>query len=278
MFGLEFGGKRATSSVERLHRAIHHVNLAHGMAVDVLRARVARSSIGCIHNYQPCLPSTLADTQAAKRCDVYWNKAFPDPQCLGAYPPPLRAEIEPHMQADDLARIGRPVDWFGLNHYSPVYVKTTANDVIGFGLGDRPTNIPLTPIGWPIMPGSFQDTLLQVSNRYALPIYVLENGIGAYDKPNTGGAVIDNDRIAYLRAYIGALNAAALAGADVRGYFVWSLLDNFEWDSGYEVRFGLAYVDYPTQRRIPKASFEWYRDLIKTARNASAAPICALPC
>ena len=120
--------------------------------------------------------------------------------------------------------------------------------------------------------------MLQVSNRYALPIYVLENGIGAYDKPNADGAVIDNDRIAYLRAYIGALNAAASAGADVRGYFVWSLLDNFEWDSGYEVRFGLAYIDYPTQRRIPKASFEWYRNLIKTARNASAASICALPC
>ena len=278
LFGLGFGGERATSSVDALHRAIHHVNLAHGMAVDVLRARVARSSIGCIHNCQPCLPSTPADTQAAKRCDVYWNKAFPDPQCLGTYPAPLLEEIEPHMQADDLARIRRPVDWFGLNHYSPVYVKATADDVTGFGLDEKPTDVPLTPIGWPIMPGSFQDTLLQVSNRYALPIYVLENGIGAYDKPNADGAVIDNDRIAYLRAYIGALNAAALVGADVRGYFVWSLLDNFEWDSGYEVRFGLAYVDYPTQRRIPKASFEWYRNLIKTARSASAVSICALPC
>ena len=267
LFGLGFGGKRATSSVCELHRAIHYVNLAHGMAVDILRGRVARSSIGCIHNYQPCLPSTPADGQAAERCDVYWNKAFPDPQCLGAYPALMRAEIEPHLQADDLARISRPLDWFGLNHYSPVYVKATANDVLGFALGDKPMDIALTPIGWPIVPDSFRDTLLQVSNRYALPIYVLENGMGAYDKPNEDGSVIDNDRIAYLRAYTGALNGAALAGADVRGYFVWSLLDNFEWDSGYAVRFGLTYIDYRTQRRVPKASFDWYGNLIKTARN-----------
>lgn len=266
-FGLGFGGKRAPSSVDALHRAIHYVNLAHGAAVDILRARVSRSLIGCIHNYQPCLPSTPADGEAAKRCDVYWNKAFPDPQCLGAYPALIRPEIEPYIQADDLARIRRPLDWFGLNHYSPAYVKTTANDVLGFGLGDKPPDIPLTPIGWPIMPDLFRDTLLQVSSRYALPVYVLENGMGAYDKPNDDGSVIDNDRIAYLRAYIGALNAAASAGADVRGYFIWSLLDNFEWDSGYAARFGLAYIDYPTQRRIPKASFEWYRNLIKATRS-----------
>lgn len=267
LFGLGFGGKRATSSADALHRAIHYVNLAHGMAVDILRARVAHSSIGSIHNYQPCLPSTPADGQAAERCDVYWNKAFPDPQCLGAYPALIRAQIEPYMQADDVARIGRPLDWFGLNHYSPVYVKAAANDVLGFGLGDKPTDIPLTPIGWPIMPDSFRDTLVYVSKRYGLPIYVLENGIGTYDKSNAGGSVIDNDRIAYLRAYIGAMNAAALVGADVRGYFIWSLLDNFEWNSGYDVRFGLVYIDYPTLRRTPKASFEWYHNLIKTARN-----------
>jgi beta-glucosidase len=96
---------------------------------------------------------------------------------------------------------------------------------------------------------------------------VLENGLGSYDKLDEGGAVIDHERIAYLRAYIGAMNDAALAGADVRGYFVWSLLDNFEWEAGYSVRFGLTYIDYPTQRRIPKASFQWYRDLIKAARG-----------
>ena len=268
LFGLGFGtGKRATTSVDALHRSIHHVNLAHGAAVDAIRARVPDSLLGAIHNYQPCLASRPGDKNAAERCDAYWNNAFPDPQYLGTYPYLMRSAIEPHMQAGDLARIRRPVDWFGLNHYSPVFVKTDTNSVTGFGFGDRPPEIPVTPNGWPIMPDSFRDTLLSVSKRYALPVYVLENGFGGFDKPDATGAVIDTDRIEFLRAYIGALNAAVVGGADIRGYFIWSLLDNFEWDAGYGVRFGLIYIDYPTQRRIPKASFEWYRDLIKTARN-----------
>jgi len=268
LFGLGFGtGKRATTSVDALHRSIHHVNLAHGAAVDAIRARVPDSLLGAIHNYQPCLASRPDDKNAAERCDAYWNNAFPDPQYLGTYPHLMRSAIEPHMQAGDLARIRRPVDWFGLNHYSPVFVKTDTNSVTGFGFGDRPPEIPVTPNGWPIMPDSFRDTLLSVSKRYALPVYVLENGFGGFDKPDATGAVIDTDRIEFLRAYIGALNAAVVGGADIRGYFIWSLLDNFEWDAGYGVRFGLIYIDYPTQRRIPKASFEWYRDLIKTARN-----------
>ncbi len=268
LFGLGFGtGKRATTSVDALHRSIHHVNLAHGAAVDAIRARVPDSLLGAIHNYQPCLASRPGDKNAAERCDAYWNNAFPDPQYLGTYPHLMRSAIEPHMQAGDLARIRRPVDWFGLNHYSPVFVKTDTNSVTGFGFGDRPPEIPVTPNGWPIMPDSFRDTLLSVSKRYALPVYVLENGFGGFDKPDATGAVIDTDRIEFLRAYIGALNAAVVGGADIRGYFIWSLLDNFEWDAGYSVRFGLIYIDYPTQRRIPKASFEWYRDLIKAARN-----------
>jgi beta-glucosidase len=268
LFGLGFGnGKRATSSSDTLHRAIHHVNLAHGAAVDVVRARVPDSLIGAIHNYQPCLPSRPSDETAAKRCDAYWNKAFPDPQCLGTYPELMQAAIERHMQADDLARIRRPVDWFGLNHYSPVFVKANAEVVPGFGFGDRPAEISVTPNGWPIMPSSFGETLSSVSKRYALPVYVLENGFGGNDKPDNAGAVIDADRIAFLQAYIGALNDAVARGADIRGYFIWSLLDNFEWDAGYGVRFGLTYIDYPTQRRIPKASFEWYRGLIKATRN-----------
>lgn len=268
LFGLGFGaGKLATSSGETLHKAIHYVNLAHGTAVDIIRSSVSDSSIGAIHNYQPCLPSSPLDGEAARRCDAYWNKAFPDPQCLGVYPEILRAAVEPFMEAGDLARICRPVDWFGFNHYSPVFTKTDANAVTGFGFGDKPPEIPITPVGWPIIPNSFRDALLDVATRYRLPIYVLENGLGGDDKPDEGGTVIDTARVDYLRAYIGAMNAAVSAGADVRGYFVWSLLDNFEWDAGYSVRFGLTYVDYPTQRRIPKASFDWYSGLIKAAQS-----------
>ena len=100
-----------------------------------------------------------------------------------------------------------------------------------------------------------------------MPVYVLENGFGGTDKLNQSGSVVDTNRIDFLHAYIGALNGAVSLGAEVRGYFVWSLLDNFEWDAGYGVRFGLIYIDYPTQRRIPKASFDWYRELVKAARN-----------
>jgi beta-glucosidase len=242
------------------------VNLAHGAAVDILRQRVAGSSIGAIYNYQPCLPSTPADAEAANRCDAYWNKAFPDPQCLGRYPESLQRSIDAFMQPGDLARIAKRVDWFGLNHYSPVFVKDDSTSLLKFGFGEKPAELPITPNGWPISPKAFEQTLLTVSRRYSLPIYVLENGLGGNDAPDPDGKVRDPERIGFLHAYIDAMNTAVATGADVRGYFVWSLLDNFEWDAGYSVRFGLTYIDYTNQRRVPKSSFEWYRDLIKAAR------------
>lgn len=222
-----------------------------------------------MHNYQPCRPSTPADAQAAALCDAYWNRVYPDPQSHGSYPPLLRAAIEPHMQPGDLARIHRPLDWFGLNHYGPAYFKADAGSRFGFGFGDSPADMAHTPIGWTVDPTAIRDSLLTVDRDYGLPIYVTENGMGSNRETlGESGAIVDNDRIDYLRAHIGAMNDAAAAGADIRGYFVWSLLDNFEWDSGYDVRFGLTYIDYPTQRRIPKASFHWYADLIKAARAA----------
>lgn len=258
-------GKRDSSGEDELHRMIHNVNLAHGAAVDVLRANVLNASIGCIHNRQPCRPSSAseADAAAAARLDVYWNAVFPDPQCRGEYPRSMRAAIEPHMQPGDLTRICRPLDWFGLNHYSPVYVKARADSMLGYDFGDKPPGVALTPIGWPIEPDAFGKTLQDVHARYGLPIYVLENGYGDYGQPDQTGAVIDPGRIEFLKAYIDAMNEAASGGVDVRGYFVWSLLDNFEWDSGYSIRFGLTYVDYASLGRTPKSSFGWYAGLIK---------------
>ncbi|MBI3702821.1 MAG: beta-glucosidase [Rhizobiales bacterium] len=267
LFGFGFGGGQDAVAADRMHRAIHHVNLAHGTAVDALRARVPASSIGCVHNFQPCRPSTPADTPAAALSDAYWNRAYPDPQSRGFYPPLLREKIEPHMQPGDMARIVRPLDWFGLNHYGPTYFKADPNSRFGFDFGAAPADMGQTPIGWTMDPQAFHETLLTVDRDYGLPIYVTENGMGEKEQLDANGAVIDNKRIAFLRAYIAAMNDAASAGADVRGYFVWSLLDNFEWEAGYSVRFGLTYVDYPTQRRIPKTSFHWYADLIKTARQ-----------
>jgi len=139
--------------------------------------------------------------------------------------------------------------------------------MLGFDFGDKPAGVPLTPIGWPVDPEAFRETLRIVDKNYGLPIYVLENGYGSSDEPDQAGAVIDTDRIRFLRSYIEAMNSAACDGVDVRGYFIWSLLDNFEWDQGYSNRFGLTYVDYLSLRRIPKSSFRWYADLINTARQ-----------
>ncbi len=261
--------KRGHSSDGQFHRMIHHVNLAHGASVDILRENVAGASIGSIHNLQPCLPSSAseADAAAAARLSVYWNSAFPDPQYRGEYPVEMREGIEPYMQEGDLARICRPLDWFGLNHYSPVYVKAEPNALLGYDFGEKPAGILLTPIGWPIDAEAFGMTLRIAHENYGLPIYVLENGFGDFNEPDGNGAVIDPDRIAFLRAYIGAMNAAASSGVDVRGYFIWSLLDNFEWDFGYSNRFGLTHVNYATLRRTPKSSFGWYAELIKAAHR-----------
>jgi beta-glucosidase len=246
-----------------LLRAIHHVNLAHGAGVDALRAHVTSASIGAIHNYQPCIPETSADDAGAQLLDAHWNGAFPDPQLIACYPAPLAGAIEPFVQAGDLARICRPVDWFGLNHYSPLYAKADPESELGFRVAEPPAGVRRTGMGWAIDPQAFRATLLALHRRYRLPIYVLENGFGTAEAPNEAGHIIDDRRLAYLRSYTDALGAAIEDGADVRGYFVWSLIDNFEWNYGYEKRFGLAYVDYATQRRIPKASFAWYAGKVR---------------
>ncbi len=261
-----------------LYRAIHHVNLSHGRAVEVLRASLQHASIGGIHNRQPCLPSSGSDEdqQAALRFAEYWNDAFPFPQHLACYPKILSEAIEPFQKPGDMALIAQPVDWFGLNHYSPHYIKADAN-WLGATFGAPPADVPRTAIGWPIVPGAFRDTLLDIHARFRLPIYVLENGTASDDGLDGTGNIQDTGRIAYLQAYTAAMQEAISAGADVRGYFVWSLLDNFEWTSGYSQRFGLVYVDYATQRRIPKASARWYSDLIKAVRRAPVSIVAKDP-
>jgi beta-glucosidase len=267
IFGYGFGESAPGHSAGTvpLQKAVHYVNLAHGAGVDVLRAHVPHASIGAIHNYQPIIPSSASHENAAALFATYWNQAHPDPQILGAYPTLIADAMERYMEPGDLARICRPIDWFGLNHYSPIYAQTEDND-LGFGFGPHPPEIERTPINWPIHPEAFRDTLIGVSDRYSLPIYVTENGYGSQDQQAENGTVEDPKRVEFLTNYINAVKEAMARGADVRGYFVWSLLDNFEWGSGYGVRFGLVYVDYPTQRRIPKASYTWFADLIKSTR------------
>jgi beta-glucosidase len=225
---------------------------------------VPGASIGAVHNCQPCLPENDApeNVVAAKFFDECWNCAFPDPVYLGRYSPELARLVEPFQQAGDMARISRPVDWFGLNHYSPNYVRADAGNQLGFCFGAAPADTPRSGIGWPINPDAFRTTLLDLTRKFRLPIYVLENGTGSDDKPDERGRVVDQTRIDFLKAYTEKMFAAIREGADVRGYFVWSLLDNFEWGSGYGQRFGMVYVDYKTQQRTPKASAQWFADLI----------------
>jgi beta-glucosidase len=249
-------------------KATHHVNLAHGLGVDVLRDLVQGAAIGCVHNNQRVIPEkdTAEDRQAAALLDAFWNGAFPDPQNLGYYPPLLAELIEPHMQAGDLARICRPCDFFGLNHYGPIFAKAEPKNIWGFGWGSAPEDADKSDMGWPIFPAEFTTELIHLTRRYKLPIYVTENGCNTDDVPDAAGVVNDPKRITYLTRYITAMLEAIAQGADVRGYMVWSLLDNFEWGSGYSNRFGLIHVDFETLKRTPKASYAWYKALIAATR------------
>jgi len=274
LFGYGFGWNApAIADRAACYAAMHHVNLAHGAAVQVLRDHVPGASIGVIHNRQPCRPETVsaaADQAAADLLDVHWNRAFADPQILGAYPPELSDAVEPCVKPGDMARICRTIDWLGLNHYSPIYARAEAGAPLGFAWGHAPNSLPSTDVGWVIHPDAFRDELLRCHERYGLPLHVLENGFGGHDAPDASGRIADGRRIRYLAAYIAAMQEARRAGADVRGYFVWSLLDNFEWGSGYADRFGLVHVDYATQKRTPKASADWYGRLIAAARHPAS--------
>jgi beta-glucosidase len=268
LFGYGFGGHApGVAGLDHCRRAIHHVNLAHGAAVDAIRAAVPNASIGVAHNHQPVRPASdsAADRTAAQAFDALWNGAFPDPQLLGQYPVAIAGDMQPLVRDGDFARIARPADWFGVNHYAPSYIKADPGSPLGFAFAEPPPHLPQTAIGWTIEPEAFRETLLAVAGRYRLPIYVLENGMSAPDRVGADGLVDDTDRIAYLGRYIDAMHAAMAAGADVRGYFVWSLLDNFEWTQGYSQRFGLVHVDFATGKRTPKSSARWYGDIIRAA-------------
>jgi beta-glucosidase len=168
LFGYCLGGQ-APGIVDRatLLRAIHHVNLGHGAAIDRLRAAVAGASLGAIHNCQPCRPATdkPEDQAAADMLDADWNGAFPDPQLRGIYPPLLAEAMAPYLKAGDLAQICRPVDWFGLNHYSPHYVVASDRNPLGLWFGPAPADVPRSSMGWPVEPDAFREILTSSTAR-----------------------------------------------------------------------------------------------------------------
>jgi beta-glucosidase len=243
--------------------AAHHVLLGHGLAVEVLRRESPDAGVGIVLDSWPVYSASEdpRDEAAAREADGFRNRLFFDPVLRGRYPEDVLELLSapPPVRNGDLETISAPLDFVGLNHYSRTIVKA--------GDDGRPLNLtnggPTTEMGWEIYPDGIHEVLTRLHREYAVPaLYVTENGGAFPDVPVHDGRIEDRDRIDYLEQYLGAVGRAIADGVPVRGYFVWSLLDNFEWAYGYSRRFGLLYVDYRTLERVPKSSFYWYRDLI----------------
>ncbi|MZR13230.1 beta-glucosidase [Maritimibacter sp. DP07] len=239
-------------------RAIHHTLLAHGTALQALRAE-GHDNLGAVFNLEYAQPvdGSEAARRAAATYDAIYNRAFLEPIFQSQYPTELLEGINAHLPRfweGDMHVIAEPLDWVGINYYT--------RKIIGPAQGPYPSleelsgNLPKTDMGWEIFPDGLTHFLTRVSERYSgdLPLYVTENGMAAPDVLRHG-QVADEDRIAYLDAHLAALRAAMEAGAPVKGYFAWSLLDNYEWAFGYDKRFGLVHVDFDSLERTPKASY-----------------------
>ena len=252
--------------------AMHHLNLAHGRAIQALRAESANVRVGNAISLQPVIPSsdTTGDRRAAERFDAIWNGACLDPLLRGFYPVPVADDFGSLVADGDFATMRQLIDFLGVNYYSPMYVMEAPQTLFGAWFGAAPAGMRFTAMGWPIDAGALTEELIRLRDRYGnLEIYVTENGACYDDKLPAGNLVVDNDRIIYLRDHLAAALDALAAGVNLRGYFVWSLLDNFEWSEGYSRRFGIVYVDFRTLKRLPKESYHWLSEFIKsqTRRN-----------
>jgi beta-glucosidase len=257
--------------------AAHHVLLSHGLAVEALRRESPDAEVGIVLDSWPVYPATddPRDSAAAWEADGYRNRFFFDPVLRGSYPEDVMERLDgasPPVREGDLATMSAPIDFVGLNNYSRTIVRA---DEDGRPLDVPAAGAPATAMGWEIYPDGIHDVLMRLHREYDVKaLYVTESGGAFPDVPGPDGRVDDRDRIDYLAQYVSAVGRARAEGAPVRGYFVWSLLDNFEWAHGFSKRFGLAYVDYETLERVPKSSFYWYRDLIAAGRlpQLEAAP------
>ena len=246
--------------------AIHNLNLAHGRAVQALRAERTDLHLGTVISLQPVRPSSdsAEDRWAVERFDAMWNGACLDPLVKGVYPGPIAAEFAPLVADGDFATMRQPIDYLGVNYYSPMYVTQVPQSLFGAWFGAAPAGTRFTAMGWPIEASGLAEELIRLRDRYGNPeLYVTENGACYDDHVSASGVVLDDDRTAYLRDHLSVVRQSLAAGVRLRGYFVWSLLDNFEWAEGYSRRFGLVYVDFKTLKRTPKASYHWLAEFIK---------------
>jgi beta-glucosidase len=250
--------------------AIHHLNLAQGRAVQALRAEHRDLHLGTVISLQPARPSSDAedDRRAAERFDAIWNGACLDPLMTGAYPALIAPDFVPLVAHDDSSIMRQPTDYLGVNYYSPMYVQHTPESLFGAWFGPAPAGMRFTAMGWPIDASGLAEQLIHLRDRYGNPeLYVTENGACYDDQRALDGVVRDADRVSYLRDHLAAVSSARAAGVNVRGYFVWSLLDNFEWAEGYTRRFGLVYVEFDTLKRTPKTSYHWLAESIRNQRR-----------
>ncbi|MEV4169815.1 GH1 family beta-glucosidase [Nonomuraea sp. NPDC049709] len=247
--------------------AAHHQLLAHGRAVQALRAAGARQ-VALTNNCTPVWPASPEepDLKAADAYDVLHNRLFNDPILLGKYPD-LSAYTQSldFIRDGDLATIAAPLDALGINYYNPTRIAAPTGDGLPFADAGI-TGHPTTAFGWPVVPDGLRELLTGLKSRYGAalpPILITENGCSQPDTRTEHGTIEDEARVDFLDRHIAAMRQAMAEGVDVRGYFVWSLLDNFEWAEGYHQRFGLVHVDFATQRRTPKRSYHWFKEFLK---------------
>lgn len=283
MLGLHAPGKKL-DAVSVLS-VIHHLALAHGLAVTKMRA-VAKQPVktGFSSTGNLCYPATECneDIDAARaecfnivKGNMTFNHTiFCDMTCLGRYPDIVNTELHlepglekigryeelPFVKDGDIELIHQPIDYLGINVYN-------GHEINAAGHINKKPGSPRTALGWPVTPGVMNYGIRYLYERYNLPIYIFEDGLACNDIISLDGKVHDSNRIDFLTRYLTDLEKAYNAGVPILGYFHWSFTDNFEWHSGYDPRFGLIYVDYETQQRIPKDSAYWYSDLIKQSCN-----------
>ena len=263
--------------------AVHHLLLGHGLAARALRSAGARTLSITLNPSvtSPVDPESAADREAVRIIDGLSNRIFLDPLLKGQYPADMLAHMArftdlSYLQDGDLATINAPIDVLGINFYQPSYVSArpgtpAAPDQPGSeGIAFRAPDGPVTDMNWLIEPSGLTRLLKRIHDDYAgIPMLITENGAAYPDGPAADGDVHDTRRIEYLDGHLRACHDALAAGVDLRGYFVWSLMDNFEWAEGYAKRFGIVHVDYTTQQRTLKDSAKWYRSVI--SRNGIPA-------
>ncbi len=245
-------------------RVAHHLLLSHGLALRAIRAAGVKAALGIVLNQSPATPATSSaeDVALAAREYALLVRWFAEPLLLGRYPTAPDLPVCEAIEPGDLETIAQPLDFLGINYYTRIWSSTSNPPV------PAPHAQGTSDMGWENYPEGLTELLCGLKRDYPLPpVFITENGLANRDVL-VDGKVDDQPRIEYMRTHLSALKAAIDAGVDVRGFFYWSLMDNFEWSSGYAKRFGLVHVDYQTQVRTPKESAHWYRRFIEQQRRA----------